>query len=340
MRIIALDAYGSDLGPAAMAEGALEALELDPELKILFFGDEQELSGILAGKEHERLTIVHAPDKITNDDSPTLSVRRKLQSSLVMAMKAVKDGQACGVVSAGSTGAILAGGIFRVGRIRGVHRPALCPVLPQVDGSRALLIDSGANVDCKPEYLMQFALMGSIYMEKMLGISNPRVGLLNIGAESEKGNALTHAVYPMLEASSLNFVGNVEARDALFGKADVIVADGFDGNILLKGIEGAILGMFGILKTEFSANLRSKMGAGLLLPGLKKVKKMMDADETGGATLIGVEGNVIKAHGSSKPHAIARAIAQAALMEDTHMVETIREGILEQMKEKIPEENS
>ena len=156
MRIIALDAYGSDLGPAAMAEGALEALELDPELKILFFGDEQELSGILAGKEHERLTIVHAPDKITNDDSPTLSVRRKLQSSLVMAMKAVKDGQACGVVSAGSTGAILAGGIFRVGRIRGVHRPALCPVLPQVDGSRALLIDSGANVDCKPEYLMQF----------------------------------------------------------------------------------------------------------------------------------------------------------------------------------------
>lgn len=333
MRTIAVDAYGSDLGAQVMAQGCIEALSQDKDLHLLLFGDEQELLRVLEGKKSERLTIVHAPDRITNEDSPTMAIRRKVQSSLVKAMDAVKAGQACGLVSAGSTGAILAGGIFRVGRIRGVHRPALCPLLPQLDGSSALLIDSGANVDCKSEYLLQFAMMGSIYMEKMQGISCPRVALLNIGVESEKGNALTHTVYPLLEKAPVHFIGNIEARDVLFGKTDVIVADGFAGNILLKGIEGMALGFFSLLKEQFSADLRSRLGAGLLLPRLKVVKKKMDMDEVGGASLIGVEGNIIKAHGSSSPRAIANAIAQAARMEDTHMTATIGKGI-RQMEEE------
>ena len=241
-------------------------------------------------------------------------------------MLQLKEKQADGFVSAGSTGAVLAGGMFRLGRIEGVERPALAPLLPNGKGY-FLLIDCGANVDCKPEYLQQFGVMGDAYMKGVMGLEKPRVGLINIGAESEKGNALVKAVYPLMEQAGYHFIGNVEARDITGDQADVLVCDGFSGNLILKFMEGVSGTLMGMIKKELMADTRSKIGALISKPAFRRVKKAMDYTEVGGAPLLGVQGAVVKAHGSSNGHAMACAIGQCIKMIDGHVVDIIARGV-------------
>lgn len=329
---IAVDVYGGDNAPGCVIDGALEALRAMDDVSILFCGAQAEIEGLLNGREYDaqRVSIVDAPDIITNHESPTLAIRRKLNSSMVRAMDLVKKGEADAVVTAGSTGAALAGGIFRMGRIRGIDRPALGPVLPTSGEHPVILIDCGANADCKPDYLVQFALMGQAYMKGVMGIANPKVGLLNVGAEDEKGNELCKAVFPLLkDHPGVNFYGNVEARDVLTGVVQVIVCDGFSGNILLKSTEGAAQLIFGKLKKGLMSSVRSKLGALMVKPALKTVKNELDYEQYGGAALLGVKGALVKAHGSSKGHAYACAIAQAHTMVKGGVVGIIAQSLEE-----------
>lgn len=329
---IAVDVYGGDNAPGCVIDGALEALRAMDDVSILFCGAQAEVEGLLNGREYDaqRVSIVDAPDIITNHESPTLAIRRKLNSSMVRAMDLVKKGEADAVVTAGSTGAALAGGIFRMGRIRGIDRPALGPVLPTSGEHPVILIDCGANADCKPDYLVQFALMGQAYMKGVMGIANPKVGLLNVGAEDEKGNELCKAVFPLLkDHPGVNFYGNVEARDVLTGVVQVIVCDGFSGNILLKSTEGAAQLIFGKLKKGLMSSVRSKLGALMVKPALKTVKNDLDYEQYGGAALLGVKGALVKAHGSSKGHAYACAIAQAHTMVKGGVVGIIAQSLEE-----------
>ena len=329
---IAVDVYGGDNAPGCVIDGALEALRAMDDVSILFCGAQAEVEGLLNGREYDaqRVSIVDAPDIITNHESPTLAIRRKLNSSMVRAMDLVKKGEADAVVTAGSTGAALAGGIFRMGRIRGIDRPALGPVLPTSGEHPVILIDCGANADCKPDYLVQFALMGQAYMKGVMGIANPKVGLLNVGAEDEKGNELCKAVFPLLkDHPGVNFYGNVEARDVLTGVVQVIVCDGFSGNILLKSTEGAAQLIFGKLKKGLMSSVRSKLGALMVKPALKTVKNELDYEQYGGAALLGVKGVLVKAHGSSKGHAYACAIAQAHTMVKGGVVGIIAQSLEE-----------
>jgi len=337
---IAVDAYGGDNAPLSVVQGAVDAVNEIKDLSVTLFGREEELNGLLAGKTYdkERLFIVHAPDEITNHDHPTMAIRRKLDSSMVKALDSVKKGECDGMVTSGSTGAFLAGGIFRVGRIRGIDRPALAPVMPTAKGSPVILVDSGANADCKPEYLPQFALMGTAYMKGVMGISDPRVGLLNIGAEEEKGNELCKNAHPLLkETKGIDFVGNVEARDGLAGDVQVIVCDGFSGNVFLKATEGAAMMIMGMLKQNLLSSLKSKIGALLAKDAFKKVKNSMDSEQYGGAVLLGVNGALIKAHGSSKAKGIASAIAQAYTMVQNDVLSSIRRELeAQEIKEDTP----
>lgn len=329
---IAVDVYGGDNAPGCVIDGALEALRAMDDVSILFCGAQAEVEGLLNGREYDaqRVSIVDAPDIITNHESPTLAIRRKLNSSMVRAMDLVKKGEADAVVTAGSTGAALAGGIFRMGRIRGIDRPALGPVLPTSGEHPVILIDCGANADCKPDYLVQFALMGQAYMKGVMGIANPKVGLLNVGAEDEKGNELCKAVFPLLkDHPGVNFYGNVEARDVLTGVVQVIVCDGFSGNILLKSTEGAAQLIFSKLKKGLMSSVRSKLGALMVKPALKTVKNELDYEQYGGAALLGVKGALVKAHGSSKGHAYACAIAQAHTMVKGGVVGIIAQSLEE-----------
>ena len=329
---IAVDVYGGDNAPGCVIDGALEALRAMDDVSILFCGAQAEVEGLLNGREYDaqRVSIVDAPDIITNHESPTLAIRRKLNSSMVRAMDLVKKGEADAVVTAGSTGAALAGGIFRMGRIRGIDRPALGPVLPTSGEHPVILIDCGANADCKPDYLVQFALMGQAYMKGVMGIANPKVGLLNVGAEDEKGNELCKAVFPLLkDHPGVNFYGNVEARDVLTGVVQVIVCDGFSGNILLKSTEGAAQLIFGKLKKGLMSSVRSKLGALMVKPALKTVKNELDYEQYGGAALLGVKGALVKAHGSSKGHAYACAVAQAHTMVKGGVVGIIAQSLEE-----------
>ncbi|MDY4519068.1 MAG: phosphate acyltransferase PlsX [Candidatus Spyradocola sp.] len=327
---IAVDVYGGDNAPGCVIDGAVEALEMLPDVSIVFFGAQAEVEKLLAEKTYDkaRVSVVDAPGVITNHDSPTLAIRRKLDSSLVRAMDAVKKGEADALVTAGSTGATLAGGIFRVGRIKGIDRPALCPVLPTAGDKPVMLVDCGANAECKPEYLVQFALMGQAYMKGVMGIEDPKVGLLNIGAEDEKGDTLRKSAFPLLkENDKINFYGNVEARDALTGCVQVIVCDGFSGNILLKSTEGAVQLLFGKLKEGLYSSTRAKVGALLVKPALKGVKNQLDYEQYGGAALLGVTGALVKAHGSSKAHAFACAIRQARSMVEGNVVGIIAQQL-------------
>ena len=338
---IAVDVYGGDNAPECVVDGALEAMREMPDIHILFCGAEGKVRAMLEARPHDeaRVQIVDAPEIITNHESPTLAIRRKLNSSLVKAMDAVKAGQADAAVTAGSTGAALAGGIFRIGRIRGISRPALAPLLPTAKKKPVLLIDCGANVDCKPEYLLQFALMGAAYMRGVMGVSNPKIGLLNIGAEDEKGNELTKSAFPLLkEEKRIDFFGNVEARDALTGCVDVIVSDGFAGNTLLKSTEGAAKLIMGMLKESLSASARTKIGAALAMPALRALKNEMDYEQYGGAALLGVTGVMVKAHGSSKAHAYACAIRQARTMVEGKLVSIISEQLGAQSEKKDAQE--
>ena len=319
-----LDAMGGDNAPKCTVDGALEALRLDPKLRITLAGTESVIRPMLAGADDvmDRITVEDTPDIITNHDAPVMAVRQKKQSAVVMGMLAVREGRADAFVSAGSTGATLAGGMFRLGRIRGIDRPALAPLLPN-GKDYFCLIDCGANVDSLPEYLTQFGIMGDAYMRTVRGIKVPRVGLVNIGAEAEKGNALVKAAYPLMEKSPFSFVGNLEGRDITADVADVAVCDGFYGNLILKFMEGVAGTLMGIIKQELLRDTRGKIGALISKPAFKRVKRAMDYSEVGGAPLLGVQGAVVKAHGSSNGHAIACAIRQAVKMVDQHVVDTI-----------------
>ena len=325
---IYVDAMGGDNAPLAPAQGAKEALEMYPQLEIELAGPiaevEKAVSEVFGQSElRSRLTLTDCPEVITNCESPVMAVRKKKQSAIVDGMLKLRDGLVDAFVSAGSTGAVLSGGMFRLGRLKGIDRPALAPLLP---GAKDffLLIDCGANVDCRPEYLHQFALMGSAYMQAMRGIKAPRIGLVNNGAEAEKGCALTKETYGLLEAEKqINFVGNIEAREITNDAADVIVCDGFVGNVILKFMEGVAGTLMDIIKKEIYGDPRSKIGGLLAKPAFKRVKKKMDYHEVGGAPLLGVRGNVIKAHGSCNGHAMACAIRQAVMMVEGGVVEKI-----------------
>lgn len=327
--IIAVDAMGGDNAPAAAVEGAVDAVRKLSDVRVLLAGDKARLEPLLKNAEdvRARIGIIDAPEVISMEEAPMMAVRRKVNSSMVQAAMAVREKRAHAMVSAGSTGAVLACGMLRIGRIRGIERPALAPVIP---GKNApfLLIDSGANVDCQPRYLEQFGLMGSVYMQSVLGVQDPKVGLANIGAEAEKGNKLSREAYELMSRQkSYRFVGNAEARDIPSGDYDVVVADGFDGNIILKYTEGIISALMSLLKQEMTANLRSKMGAALLLPAFRNFRNRMSYKAYGGAPLLGVEGAVVKAHGSSDAEAMMNAVRQARTMVEGEVVEKIRTGL-------------
>lgn len=327
--VIALDAMGGDRAPEAIVAGGIAALRAYKDITILFAGPEERIKALLAGADdvRDRAEILPADEVIAMDEPPMLAVRRKTNSSLVQAMLAVRNGRAGAVVSAGSTGAVLAGGMTRLGRIKGIERPALAPVLPGVK-KKWILIDCGANVDCQPKYLLQFGLMGSVYMKTVEGVNDPAVGLVNIGAEAEKGNKLTKETYELMsKQTSYRFAGNCEARDIPSGDYDVVVADGFDGNIILKYTEGLMSAMMGMLKGHMMASLRTKIGALLCKPAFRAFKRDLDYNDVGGAPLLGVQGAVVKAHGASGEQAIMNAIRQARTMLEGDVVGKITAGL-------------
>lgn len=326
--VIALDAMGGDHAPDAIVEGALRAIRRYDDIDILLAGPEERLRGMLASADTKgRIEIINATEVIGMDESPMMAVRRKKDASMVVAMNAVREGRAGAAVSAGSTGAVLACGMFKVGRIPGIERPALAPVLPGLK-KNFMLIDSGANVDCQSRYLLQFGLMGSVYMKNVMDVKEPQVGLVNIGAEAEKGNRLTRETYELMQAQrSYCFAGNCEARDIFTGDFDVAVADGFDGNIILKHTEGLSKTIFTMLKQELMASMPTKLGAMLARPAFRRIKRRMDYNAVGGAPLLGVNGAVVKAHGSSGAEAMENAIMQARRMLEGDVVGRIREGL-------------
>lgn len=323
--IIALDGMGGDNAPREIIEGAYKSVMELNDIHIHIYGDEAKMAPYL--KEHERITVIHCTEKIESEDEPVRAIRRKKEASMVKMAQAVKEGSAHACVSAGNTGALMAAGLFIVGRIEGIDRPALSPTLPTVDGQGFVFLDVGANADAKPAHLQQYAIMGSIYAEKVRGISKPRVGLLNIGTEEGKGNELTKAAYQLLAEAPIQFVGNVESRELLNGVADVVVTDGFTGNMALKTIEGTASSFFTMLKEVYGASLKSKLSAALVKDDLRGLKKKMDYTEYGGAGLFGLNSPVIKAHGSSNANAIYNAVRQARTMVEFDVCETIRQTV-------------
>ncbi|WP_342430560.1 phosphate acyltransferase PlsX [Neobacillus sp. FSL H8-0543] len=327
---IAIDAMGGDHAPKEIVIGAMKAVATFPDIHITLVGDETEIKKYLTNEE--RISILHTTEVILGTDEPVRAVRRKKTASMVLAAQQVADGTADACISAGNTGALMASGLFVVGRIEGIDRPALSPTLPTIGGEGFLLLDVGANVDAKPEHLLQYAIMGSIYWEKVRGVSKPRVGLLNIGTEEKKGNELTKQSFELLKNANINFVGNVEARDLLDGVADVVVTDGFTGNMVLKTIEGTALSMFKMLKSALMSSLKSKLAASVLKPEFSTLKNTMDYSEYGGAGLFGLKAPVIKAHGSSNGQSIFSAIRQTREMVEKDVVGLITMSIAESNK--------
>ncbi len=330
MKTVVVDAFGGDHAPQAIVEGCARALSEIADLRLILTGDENRLKEEAARcrLDSARTELCHAPEIITNNEHPVQAVRSKKQSSVVKAMELVAHKEASVMISAGSTGAVLAGGTFIVKRIRGIRRPALAPVLPTLAGHGVVLVDCGANVDCKPQFLQQFAVMGSVYAERILSLKNPRVGLLNNGAEAEKGCDLTKQAYALLKTQTpVNFAGNCEGRDILSGDFDVVVCDGFAGNVALKSVEGMAAMLMKLLKRELMSSARTKLGALLAKPAFANLKSAMDYHSYGGAIMLGLEGGVIKAHGSSDPASICAAIHQACAFIDGDVVEIIRNNV-------------
>lgn len=322
---LALDAMGGDHAPKEIVLGAIKAVQAFNDLHICLVGDEAKIKEHLT--QHDRISILHTEEVILATDEPVKAVRRKKNSSMVLAAKLVADKEADACISAGNTGALMATGLFVVGRIEGIERPALAPTLPTIGGEGFLLLDVGANVDAKPEHLFQNAIMGSIYAENVRGVKNPRVGLLNIGTEEKKGNELSKLAFELLKDAPVNFIGNVEARDLLDGVADVVVTDGFTGNMVLKTIEGTALSVFKMLKTTLYSSLKTKVAAAVLKPDLMQLKAKMDYSEYGGAGLFGLKAPVIKAHGSSDANSVYNAIRQTRDMVEKKVAPTIKEAI-------------
>ena len=309
---IALDAMGGDNAPDEIVKGAVIGANKCPDVKIILTGDEAKIKAALADQQYnkEQIEIIHTTEEISFHDAPVAAVRKKKDSSLVVALNQVKEGKADAVISAGSSGAILAGGLFVVGRGKGIERAPLGCLLPTEKGV-TMLIDCGANVDAKPSQLVQFARMGSLYMKDVVNVSSPKVALVNIGTEEEKGNALAKEVYPMLKAcTDINFTGNIEAREIPAGAADVVVCDAFVGNVILKLCEGLSKTLMKQIKIGMMSSLKSKIGALLCKDSLKGVAKLFDATEYGGAPLLGLNGLVVKCHGNASHKEISNAIAQ------------------------------
>ncbi|GLO65958.1 MULTISPECIES: phosphate acyltransferase PlsX [Oceanobacillus] len=317
---LAIDAMGGDHAPKEIVLGAMDAVkELDVEITL--YGDKDQITPHLTNDKN--ITIVHTEEVITSEDEPVRAVRRKKNASLVLMANAVKEKEAEACISAGNTGALMSAGLFVVGRIPGIDRPALSPTLPTVDGKGFLMLDVGANVEAKPDHLLQYAIMGSIYSEKVRKIQQPRVGLLNVGTEDGKGNELTKKAFELLQSAPINFVGNVESRDILSGVADVVVTDGFSGNIALKTIEGTAETIFTLLKGTLMSSTKTKLAAALVKKDLGGLKDKLDYSEYGGAGLFGLAAPVIKAHGSSNARAIYNAIKQAKHMVEFNVTPTI-----------------
>lgn len=322
---IAIDAMGGDNAPKEIVLGAMKAISKFPDVEITLVGDETKIKQYLTN--NQRITILHTEEVILGSDEPVRAVRRKKTASMVLAAQTVADGNADACISAGNTGALVAAGLFVVGRIKGIDRPALSPTLPTIGGEGFLLLDVGANADARPEHLQQFAIMGSIYSQKVRGIAKPRVGLLNIGSEEKKGNDLTKKTFELLKQTDLHFIGNVEARDLLDGVADVVVTDGFTGNMVLKTVEGTAMSVFKMVKSTLMNSLKTKIAAVMLKPDLYKLKNKMDYSEYGGAGLFGLKAPVIKAHGSSDANAIYNAVRQTREMVGGDVTGLIKESV-------------
>ena len=327
---ILIDAFGGDNSPAEVIAGTVLAVNERKGFTAELVGDEQKINDLLKTYKYDkqRITVLHAPDVITCEEEPTVAIRKKPQSSICVAFKELKENEdAKAFVSAGSTGAVLVGATLKLGRIQGVNRPALCPLMPTViDGKKVLLLDCGANADCKSINLCQFALMGVAYAES-IGVKNPKVALLSNGTEDEKGNALNHEVFPLLKQMNINFVGNMEARDILSGEYDVIVSDGFSGNIGLKSLEGAIKNVLKLMKQGIYSSLRGKIGGLFLKKTMKNLAKRLDYSKMGGALFIGVNKPVIKPHGSSDRDAFKAAVLQAVDYAGFNISDRIKEKL-------------
>ena len=325
--VIALDAMGGDNAPGEIVKGAVNAINERSDIKIQLYGDKDKAEAELAKYTYnaEQIAVIHTTEEISCDESPAAAIKKKKDSSLVVALKAVKSGECDAIVSAGSSGAILVGGQVIVGKCKGVKRAPLAPVVPTEKGI-SLLIDCGANVDARPEHLVQFAQMGSIYMEHVIGIPNPKVAIVNIGAEEAKGNALVKETYPLLkECIGINFVGSIEARDIPKGDVDVIVTEAFVGNVILKLEEGLAKTMISVVKKGMMSSLMGKIGGLLAKPSLKKTLKTFDATEHGGAPLLGLKGLVVKIHGSATAKETKNAILQCVSFKKANINERIME---------------
>ncbi len=335
--IVAVDGMGGDNAPAEIVKGCVDAVNSGLNIKIKLVGLKDELLTELSKYEYENdgIEVVNAAEIITCEESPVNAIRRKKDSSIVVGLKLVKEKNADAFLSAGSTGAVLVGALAIVGRIKGVERPPIATFFPTVKGN-SLLVDSGANAEARPDHLVQFAKMGSVYFENTTGIKNPRVAIVNIGLEEEKGNQLVKETYKLLkECKDINFIGNIEAREIPNGYADVIVCDGFVGNVILKLYEGTSKALMKMIKESFYTNLRSKIGALLVKPSLKKTLKKLKSDEYGSAPLLGLNGLVLKTHGNATAKEIKNSLAQAVTFSEQKINEKIKESIITNSQEEI-----
>ena len=323
---IVIDTLGGDNGAPVCVEGAVDGLKKYPDVSLILTGKKKELAKLLSKYEYDkkRLTVIDCAEEITCHDAPVEAVKKKKDSSLVVGLNQIKEGKADALISAGSSGAVLAGGMLLVGRVKGIERPPFAPLIPTEKGV-AILLDCGANVDARPSHLVQFAILGSLYMEHVVGIKNPTVALLNIGAEEDKGNALCKETFPLLkECKDINFIGNIEARDVTAGAADVIVSEGFAGNIALKMLEGTGKTLLSVVKSAMMSTTRSKIGALLVKPALKDAFKKFDATSYGGAPLLGCKGLVVKTHGNAKMGEIYNTIMQCRTFKKENINDKIK----------------
>lgn len=332
---VVLDAMGGDHSPGEMVLGAVNAVKEKDNLFVYIVGPSDRIRAELDKHEYPKnqIEVIHAADEITCHDAPVQAIRGKKDSSMVVGLRMVREGKADGFVSAGNSGAVLVGGQVLVGKMKGIERAPLAPIVPTLKGV-SLLVDCGANVDAKPSNLLQFAQMGSIYMENAMKIERPTVGILNIGAEEEKGNALVKEAYPLLkDCKGINFIGSVEARDFIYGAADVVVTEAFAGNVMLKTIEGVASGLFKLIKNSITATPVSTIGAALVKPQLKNVANIFDATEYGGAPLLGLNGLVVKIHGNASHKEVKNALFQVEMFRSQDINSKIKEQLLDTQKE-------